>query len=91
MTTAAKTAAKLALFGTVSTFGYFYLSDSKALFHSAVAMPIIHLLDPEQSHILAIQAAKYHIIPQDKRPDPKQLEMKLFGRKLSNPIGIYDA
>lgn len=91
MNTTAKTAAKLALFGTASTFGYFYLSDSKALFHSIVAMPIIHLLDPEQSHILAIQAAKYHIIPRDKRPDSKQLEVKLFGRTISNPIGTYAA
>ncbi|CAN0919847.1 Dihydroorotate dehydrogenase (quinone), mitochondrial, partial [Linum grandiflorum] len=46
------------------------------------------LLDPETAHRLAVLAAARGWIPREKRPDPPILELQVWGRKFSNPVGL---
>ena len=51
---------------------------------------LIFKLDPETAHNLAIKALKFNKIPNfsiDKN-NQRYLETKLFGKKISNPIGV---
>lgn len=50
--------------------------------------PLFSLLDPEDAHRLAIWAAAHGLVPREKRPDPSILEVEVWGRKFSNPIGL---
>ncbi len=49
---------------------------------------IIFKLDPELAHNLAIKALKYNYIPNNKIPANSLIETEIFGKKLSNPIGL---
>ncbi len=49
---------------------------------------IIFKLDPEFAHNLAIKALKYNYIPNNKIPANSLLETEIFGKKISNPIGL---
>ena len=49
---------------------------------------IIFKLDPELAHNLAIKALKYNYIPNNKIPANSLLETEIFGKKISNPIGL---
>ncbi|ETW02916.1 dihydroorotate dehydrogenase (fumarate), variant 1 [Aphanomyces invadans] len=53
-----------------------------------VLMPLLRLLDPETSHVLAVQAAKYGWTPKDTLPDDTSLRMSVLGMSFDNPIGI---
>ncbi|GLJ30003.1 hypothetical protein SUGI_0593150 [Cryptomeria japonica] len=50
--------------------------------------PLFRLLDPEDAHQFAIWAAARGLVPREKRPDPAILEIEVWGRKFSNPIGL---
>ncbi|KAJ9183141.1 hypothetical protein P3X46_007045 [Hevea brasiliensis] len=50
--------------------------------------PIFSLLDAEVAHTLAISAAARGWVPREKRSDPSILELEVWGRKFSNPIGL---
>ena len=49
---------------------------------------IIFKLDPELAHNLAIKALKYNYIPNNKIPANSMIETEIFGKKISNPIGL---
>ena len=49
---------------------------------------IIFKLDPELAHNLAIKALKYNYIPNNKIPANSLIESEIFGKKISNPIGL---
>ena len=49
---------------------------------------IIFKLDPELAHNLAIKALKYNYIPNNKIPANRLIETEIFGKKISNPIGL---
>ena len=49
---------------------------------------IIFKLDPELAHNLAIKALKYNYIPNNKIPANSLVETEIFGKKISNPIGL---
>ena len=49
---------------------------------------IIFKFDPELAHNLAIKALKYNYIPNNKIPANSLIETEIFGKKLSNPIGL---
>lgn len=67
---------------------YSYASDSRAGIHSAVIMPLIHLLDPETAHNLSITLLKYGISPKDRKSDDAVLATRIWGKTISNPIGL---
>ncbi|KAK9990273.1 hypothetical protein SO802_025258 [Lithocarpus litseifolius] len=50
--------------------------------------PFFALLDPEVGHRLAVSAAARGWIPREKRPDPSNIGLEVWGRKFSNPIGL---
>lgn len=61
---------------------------AEMLFYEKVAMPAIRLLDPETAHVLAIKSAAWGLAPRDKKPDDPVLHTVVWGRSLSNPLGI---
>lgn len=50
--------------------------------------PFFSLLDAEVAHRLAVSAAARGWVPREKRPDPPQLGLEVWGRKFSNPVGL---
>ncbi|PON91233.1 Dihydroorotate dehydrogenase, class [Trema orientale] len=50
--------------------------------------PFFALLDPEFAHTLAVSAASRGWVPREKRPDPSNLGLEVWGKKFSNPIGL---
>ncbi|CAG8551040.1 2219_t:CDS:2 [Ambispora gerdemannii] len=66
-----------------------YYSDSRAAIHKYVLMPIIHsTLDAEQAHKLAVWSAKWGLIARDKVSDDERLAIEVWGKKISNPVGL---
>jgi dihydroorotate dehydrogenase len=49
---------------------------------------LLSRLDAEDAHGLAIRALKSGLVPRDRRPDPASLAVQVWGRTLSNPIGL---
>jgi hypothetical protein len=49
--------------------------------------PAFRLLDPETTHNLGIEAAKYGLFPKETRPDPAVLRSTVWAREFKNPIG----
>ncbi len=52
------------------------------------AKPLLHMLDPEDAHELTMQALELNVVPGQPRCDDPALATTLFGRKLTNPIGV---
>ncbi|CAA0834826.1 Dihydroorotate dehydrogenase (quinone)-mitochondrial [Striga hermonthica] len=50
--------------------------------------PFFAFLDPEVAHRLAVSAAARGWVPIEKRPDPQILELEVWGRRFTNPIGL---
>lgn len=65
-----------------ATFGGWLFSATK------VVNPFFALLDPEVAHRLAVSAAARGWVPREKRPDQPILELEVWGRRFSNPIGL---
>ncbi|KAL5466757.1 hypothetical protein EMCRGX_G030906 [Ephydatia muelleri] len=68
-----------------SAYGYF---SGNAWFYRHVAMPAVRMLDPEQSHMLAVYLASKGLVSKDRTSDPDVLRTELWGRTFSNPIGL---
>ena len=49
---------------------------------------LIFKLDPELAHNLAIKALKYNYAPSNKIPKNNCIETEIFGKKISNPVGL---
>ncbi|KAJ1919806.1 dihydroorotate dehydrogenase [Mycoemilia scoparia] len=69
-------------------FGGLYLTDASAGIHKYVITPAIHLLDPEQAHDITIMAMKFRLSPRDRKPDDDALKINIWGKDISNPIGM---
>ncbi|KAJ1675639.1 Dihydroorotate dehydrogenase (quinone), mitochondrial [Spiromyces aspiralis] len=69
-------------------FGALYVTDASAGVHKYVVTPMLHLLDPEKSHEVATLAMKLGLSPKDRKVDDERLHVELWGKKLSNPIGM---
>jgi dihydroorotate dehydrogenase len=50
--------------------------------------PLLHALDPEDAHELTLCALEANVVPWQPREDDPILATTLFGRPLSNPIGL---
>ncbi|CAG9820236.1 unnamed protein product [Phaedon cochleariae] len=51
-------------------------------------MPLVHTIDAEKAHKLAIFASKHRLIPKSHYVDEEPLKVNIFGKTFSNPIGI---
>jgi len=52
------------------------------------AMPLARLVDAESAHRLAVAALAARVAPKETRLDAPELSTTLFGRHLSNPLGL---
>lgn len=82
-----------AAYGTLFTLtvavGVVYYVDSRAAIHRYLITPLIrNALDPESAHKLAVSVLENGLGPRDMHPDDDRLETELWGRTLSNPIGL---
>jgi len=53
-----------------------------------LARPFLHALDPEDAHALALRALEANVVPPQRRRDDPVLTTTLFGRTMTNPIGL---
>ncbi|OMJ26607.1 Dihydroorotate dehydrogenase (quinone), mitochondrial [Smittium culicis] len=71
-----------------ASFFAFYFTNTRSSFHEYVSVPLLRLLDEELAHDLSILALKYNLAPKDKKNDDESLQINLWGKTLSNPIGL---
>ncbi|KAJ3378974.1 Dihydroorotate dehydrogenase (quinone), mitochondrial [Entophlyctis sp. JEL0112] len=69
------------------------LSDTRAVAHRLVTIPLMHLLDPETAHALSIKTAKYGLAPREysapENADSENvLAVKVWNLPFENPIGL---
>ncbi|KAJ2000730.1 Dihydroorotate dehydrogenase (quinone), mitochondrial [Coemansia thaxteri] len=68
---------------------YLYVTDSRAGVHKYITAPLMRqVLDAEQAHGAAIFALKHGVCPVDRGTDSSVLEIELWGKRVSNPIGL---
>ncbi|KAJ2698294.1 dihydroorotate dehydrogenase [Coemansia sp. IMI 209128] len=72
----------------VGGLGYLYVTDASAGIHKYVSTPLMRQLDAEQAHQLAIGSMKYGVSPVDRSTDDSVLEIELWGKRVTNPIGV---
>ena len=53
-----------------------------------LAGPLLHRLDPETAHELTLRALELGLVPPQPRDDDPILATTLFGRALTNPVGL---
>jgi dihydroorotate dehydrogenase len=53
-----------------------------------LAKPFLHCLDPEDAHEVTLRALEANVVPGQPRGDDSVLATALFGRALSNPVGL---
>lgn len=75
---------------TAASAGYFYFMNSRSAVHEYLICPILRLITPdaEDGHKLGIWFLKNGMAPKlffDK--DPDSLQVKVFGKTITNPIG----
>ncbi|KAF9426056.1 Dihydroorotate dehydrogenase (quinone), mitochondrial [Podila epigama] len=69
--------------------GLSYGFDSRASVHKYVFVPLMHwTMDPETAHKVGIKLLKMGLSPWDTQPDDAALEVKLWGKTFSNPVGM---
>ena len=49
---------------------------------------LIFKFDPELAHNLAIKVLRYNYVPYNKIPVNNLIETEIFGKKISNPVGL---
>ncbi|KAG7090908.1 hypothetical protein E1B28_009985 [Marasmius oreades] len=77
-----------ALILSTGLFAVYYF-DSRSALHRYVLTPTIrHTFDAETGHKLAVKVLRSGLGPKDAVPDDEKLEVEIWGRKLSNPIGL---
>ncbi|KAK9333092.1 Dihydroorotate dehydrogenase-domain-containing protein [Lipomyces starkeyi] len=71
--------------------GAYYVTDARSAFHRYFLVPAIRwTTDAETAHRFAIEAMKAGVYPVDRSADAEDpdLEVEVFGKKLSSPIGL---
>ncbi|KAF9345651.1 Dihydroorotate dehydrogenase (quinone), mitochondrial, partial [Mortierella sp. NVP85] len=69
--------------------GISYGFDSRASIHKYVFVPLLHwTMDPETAHQVGIKLLKTGLSPRDTQEDDPSLEVKLWNKTFSNPVGM---
>ncbi|KAG0377378.1 Dihydroorotate dehydrogenase (quinone), mitochondrial [Mortierella sp. AD032] len=69
--------------------GLSYAFDSRASIHKYAIIPLIHwTMDAETAHKVAIKCLKMGLSPWDTQEDDATLEVKLWNKTFSNPLGM---
>ncbi|CAG9835937.1 unnamed protein product [Diabrotica balteata] len=82
-----KSLATVALGGYISFSALTYYRDRNA-FYKDMVMPVVHLLDPEKAHNLAVFISQYRLLPKSNYDDPPSLNVVIFQKEFTNPVGI---
>jgi dihydroorotate dehydrogenase len=53
-----------------------------------LALPLMRLLPPEAAHRATIRALAAGLAPKSVSPDPAALEVRLWGQRIPNPVGL---
>ena len=77
----------LVLILSLSALGL-YSTDSRASIHNWLTQPLLHLLDAEDSHKLAIKLLNLGWSPKDKGTDWEGLKTYIWNKEFENPIGL---
>ncbi|KAJ2458535.1 dihydroorotate dehydrogenase [Coemansia sp. RSA 2424] len=72
----------------IGGLGYLYVTDASAGIHKYISTPLMRQLDAEQAHQMAINAMKHSVCPVDRKTDDSVLEIELWGKTVTNPIGV---
>lgn len=59
--------------GGIATFAGVNILTGNEKFYKQYVMPIVHSLDPERAHRLAVLAGKYRLFPRSRVPDNELL------------------
>ncbi|KAJ1531505.1 hypothetical protein ONE63_000180 [Megalurothrips usitatus] len=74
--------------GGSAVFAAYNIYSGNEKFYDEVLIPVSHRLSPETAHNVAVQAAKYKLIPPSSYKDPVSLNTKLWNLQFRNPIGM---
>ncbi|KAG4304485.1 hypothetical protein PORY_002195 [Pneumocystis oryctolagi] len=67
----------------------FYYTDSRAAIHTYGTNFILRtFFPPEMGHHIALKAIKWGLGPWDKKSDDESLTLNIWGRTVSNPVGL---
>eukprot|EP00877_Chromochloris_zofingiensis_P008775 jgi/Chrzof1/4150/Cz14g00280.t1 len=84
-----KNAALASTVSALAAAAYYQRLDVQRKFEVASSTgPLLRLLDAETSHRVGVLAARFGLFPQETRPDPESLKVKLWGKTFPNPIGL---
>ena len=80
----------------IVTFGYFYLTDTRASFHSWIIVPVMRVLypDAEEAHEAGVAILKnlyrlgLHPRERGLEDDPEIFKVQVFGHTLRSPVAI---
>ncbi|SJL06465.1 related to Dihydroorotate dehydrogenase (quinone), mitochondrial [Armillaria ostoyae] len=66
-----------------------YYFDSRSAIHRYVLTPLLrYSLDPETGHKFAVQVLRSGLGPKDVVADDERLKFELWGKSISNPVGL---
>ncbi|KAJ3351021.1 Dihydroorotate dehydrogenase (quinone), mitochondrial [Allomyces javanicus] len=66
-----------------------YALDVRAGIHRAITMPLARtVLDPETAHKVGVRLARWGLAPRDRREDDAVLRVRIWGKDVSNPVGL---
>ncbi|XP_045609281.1 dihydroorotate dehydrogenase (quinone), mitochondrial isoform X2 [Procambarus clarkii] len=74
--------------GGALTFGGISMYFQNEKFYDSWVIPLLHKLDPETAHNLAVKAAKYNLVREVKLKESKLLETRVLGLHFKTPIGL---
>ena len=74
--------------GATAIFVGLSLYQGNEKFYNQIAMPVMRLIDPEISHRIAVNVAKFGLAPKQKTSDPLVLQTNIWGLKFDNPLGM---
>jgi dihydroorotate dehydrogenase len=55
---------------------------------ASAVLPLLHRIDPERAHSIALQALRLGLVGQAAMPDEPALEVAALGCRFANPIGL---
>ncbi|XP_039287959.1 dihydroorotate dehydrogenase (quinone), mitochondrial-like [Nilaparvata lugens] len=74
--------------GGFTAFSAVSIYKGNEKYYENVLLPLVHKLDPELSHKLAVFVSKYQLLPQSKYKDPAELSSRVWHLSFSNPVGV---
>lgn len=74
--------------GSFGVFSAVNIYQENEKFYEKFLLPLVHSLDPELAHNIAVKACKYGLIKESKFKDPPSLSTRVWHLAFHNPVGI---